>query len=646
MRKLFTILFLFIWGSSFANNPFATGHYIESIKLDRSQFWATYYVRKTGNDGTGDGSIGNPWLTVLHAVTTVTSSGNLIDVGAGTFLETAQLVLSAGVSIVGVDSNSTIIQSTLTSPFQELLSIRTNTQNANGNLSISNVRFDGRNLATSWGIAIGGYGNVDIFNCAFQNFDESGVIFSSRNDFDDQIEPTTYAEGSNVYNCSLINCSKADAIYGRGAIRSIGQKDFTFHDNKITQYQRAPDSNGYCIKLINWNKNGEIYNNILVKGPYQYYTEGTNNRFAFAIEIGDGYGLNIHDNVSTSSFDANRCYKNGYAYALWIHHNTIGPDVLSTNQESGVWLEFDNSDCIIEYNTFKNVTNAFLFSTRSSSLNERIYFQYNLCYGGGRSGGSGDAYVTSITDGSDNYLLDSFFIIHNTFVSNASDPPAYWVSLSSAASITNVYIRDNIFQDNGATVGIVAGNATPINGLFNTYNMWYNNGNSNNALWIAGSPTNYVVNNNLNTNPDLNSTGNLYTLNVGSPAINSASDGTDRGYTGGTTAPYVLSTSPTNGATGISIGQTAVINFNEALDGATVNSTNCYIGGVTSSVSMVGNSIYINPTSDLAYNTAYTVTITTAVTDAAGNPLASNYTFTFTTQSSGTTTIRNYCCPQ
>ena len=47
---------------------------------------ATYYVRKDGNDTTGNGSTGTPWLTIKKAVATVTN-GDTIKVGNGTYAE-------------------------------------------------------------------------------------------------------------------------------------------------------------------------------------------------------------------------------------------------------------------------------------------------------------------------------------------------------------------------------------------------------------------------------------------------------------------------------------------------------------------------------------------------------------------------------
>jgi pectin methylesterase-like acyl-CoA thioesterase len=46
----------------------------------------TYYVATTGDDGIGDGSSGNPWMTIQHAVNTITE-GDTIIVRDGTYNE-------------------------------------------------------------------------------------------------------------------------------------------------------------------------------------------------------------------------------------------------------------------------------------------------------------------------------------------------------------------------------------------------------------------------------------------------------------------------------------------------------------------------------------------------------------------------------
>lgn len=541
MQKVLTIITIFLLSAKcFAsNNPFASGHYVQENRIDKSRYFANFYVATTGNDASGDGSIGNPWKTLYKATSTVTTAGSIISLGAGIFTETTQSTLAAGVSVEGLDSNSTTIRSSLTTDYTEIISARSGSENTNGNQSISYIRFDGQSRSTSWAIAVFARKNVSIYNCAFQNFDDQAIIFSGRTDYNETLQPTTYAVNNSVYNCSIVNCSKADVSYGRGAIRCLGQQTFSVYNCTIVQNSRPAGQNGYCIKFINYNKGVAVYNNTLIRDRFPYYTEGDNNHFSFSIEVGDMQGGNFYNNITTGSFDFNRCDKGAYTYSLWIHGNTFGNNSLSANQEVGIIIEYSNSDVIIENNTFKYLTNAFIISTHfNNNLQKRIYFQYNLCYGNGRSGGSGDAYVTTITDGLNNNAIDSFFFLHNTLVGDASFANPYTISVSNNYNgVTNFFIRDNIISGAGTATFLVSGDASFINGMYNTNNIIYGNGNSNAALWLSGTPTNYIVNGLLTTNPDLNTTADLYTLNTGSPAINSATDGTNRGHTGGTPPP-------------------------------------------------------------------------------------------------------------
>ena len=108
-----------------------------------------------------------------------------------------------------------------------------------------------------------------------------------------------------------------------------------------------------------------------------------------------------------------------------------------------------------------------------------------------------------------------------------------------------------------------------------------------------------------------------------------------------TTAPLptVISTIPTNGATGVPTSQVLTANFSEAMNCATITtSTFTLSGGVTGVVACSGASATFTPGSPLAANTTYTATITTGATNVGGGALASNYVWSFTTgQASGIT---------
>src|SRR6185295_5457817 len=103
--------------------------------------------------------------------------------------------------------------------------------------------------------------------------------------------------------------------------------------------------------------------------------------------------------------------------------------------------------------------------------------------------------------------------------------------------------------------------------------------------------------------------------------------------------PVVLSVLPVNAATAVSPASTVTANFNEAINASTVNGTTFQLRNaannlVAATVSTAADKITLIPSAPLAPLTAYTVTITGGVSgtkDLAGNALASDYVWTFTT---------------
>jgi hypothetical protein len=109
--------------------------------------------------------------------------------------------------------------------------------------------------------------------------------------------------------------------------------------------------------------------------------------------------------------------------------------------------------------------------------------------------------------------------------------------------------------------------------------------------------------------------------------------------TGDATAPTVVSVSPAAGATGVSATTTVQLTFSEAMATATINSANVILKNtatgavIPATVSYSGNVATITPSSALSGGVQYTDSVTTGVTDAAGNPLASPFTSKFTVES-------------
>ena len=105
------------------------------------------------------------------------------------------------------------------------------------------------------------------------------------------------------------------------------------------------------------------------------------------------------------------------------------------------------------------------------------------------------------------------------------------------------------------------------------------------------------------------------------------------------TPPVVASTSPVSGSVGVLINSVVTVTFSEAMNPATINLSTITLkrgpapdveeGAV--SYDAATRTATFTPTYELLYNSPYTITVTTGVTDVAGNHLASNSTATFQT---------------
>jgi len=102
-----------------------------------------------------------------------------------------------------------------------------------------------------------------------------------------------------------------------------------------------------------------------------------------------------------------------------------------------------------------------------------------------------------------------------------------------------------------------------------------------------------------------------------------------------TTAPFVSSATPWNGATAVAIGSTVTAHFNEAMSASSINAGTFALKqgatDVSGTVNYASGAAIFTPGVNLLPRTLYTATITTGVADLAGNHLASNMAWSFTT---------------
>ncbi len=103
-----------------------------------------------------------------------------------------------------------------------------------------------------------------------------------------------------------------------------------------------------------------------------------------------------------------------------------------------------------------------------------------------------------------------------------------------------------------------------------------------------------------------------------------------------TIPPRVVSTDPTNSDTNVVVTKIISAVFSKLMNPTTINTTTFTLRQgttpITGTVTCTGVAASFTPSATLAYNTTYIATITTSVKDMAGNALASNYVWSFTTE--------------
>jgi len=143
------------------------------------------------------------------------------------------------------------------------------------------------------------------------------------------------------------------------------------------------------------------------------------------------------------------------------------------------------------------------------------------------------------------------------------------------------------------------------------------------------------------TSPAILAAGTTYTATLTTGVQNVAGTALASSYVwtfSTDTLPTVLSSIPSPNATGVLLNQPISVTFSKAMNCSTLYSpaTTFAVTGpgtttVAGAVSCTGSGAIFTPSNLLANNTLYTATITTGALDAQGEPMASNFVWSFIT---------------
>jgi uncharacterized repeat protein (TIGR02059 family) len=479
----------------------------------------TYYIDPSGNNS-NNGSSGSPWKTLAYACSKVSVSGDIIHVNAGTYYETVQSLLAAGVSIEGA-GNTSIIHSELTGSYMHTILLMSSAEGTDGKQSISYIRMVSD--LDAWGaVRVEKRKNVNIHHCEFENFFTEGVMFCGVT-YGTENEPVTYATGNSFHDNKVTNCAtySGSGPYGagRGNLTIGGQKDMLIYNNTIVQKDRGAGLTGFCIKYIaGYFKGVKIYNNTITKPAYDGVT------WDFAIELWNCRGgIEIYNNNIQGSIDisGNTSITNdagGYGFAVKIYNNTIGFPTMQSGEQLGIDIERGQTGGFYVYNNiFKNVEVPFIFWQGNTDLVKDIYIYYNVCNGIGRLGGSnGNGSYFGTIDGN-NIAYDNLHFVNNVFYAGTSGNPGTGVRCAFPGSATNINVRNNIIQ--GFDQPVYVYSAGTMGSISIENNLYF--GNSSNAVLWEKTPGSKIDQLNRIGNPNFVSAGsNFHLTGASTDAIN------------------------------------------------------------------------------------------------------------------------------
>ncbi|QRN95951.1 DUF1565 domain-containing protein [Archangium violaceum] len=347
----------------------------------------TYYVSLSGNDSTGDGSQARPYRTIAKAAEVVPANGgHTIQVGAGTFDETAQIRLKERVNLIGAGQEFTVIrggrfdwnangliqlESRVPHPSGEKIPAFVHEDgktygpfdryvSVDSPQELAYFSMEGQNLASS-GIKLVNRNHVKIHHVKIKDYTWAGILSESAG----------YAEVKDlqISNFLIAESSKEDTGSSWGNITLRGTHEgLLIQDGRIehltnpTRPEGYFKGSGYAIKAFrSWEdtarKQDELRSsrilNIVQRGkdsaPWANYT-AANIAFEFWSIGADGVEIANCDLNAALSLEYNAAIDQN-PYSFYVHHNRI------KTVKSGL-VELANSNIIVDSNSFDLTGNA------------------------------------------------------------------------------------------------------------------------------------------------------------------------------------------------------------------------------------------------------------------------------------------------
>lgn len=433
-------------------------------------FGAVYHVSISGNNN-GDGSPGNPWRTLAHAVARVPGGqGHTIRLSAGTFVENGAFTVPAGVNIEGAGVDQTIIKAASSFYFNpatpgfaldKFLMNLTSGSATNGNQTLKNFTIDGDGKRLHGGIYVKYRNNVTIENVKVNATNFCGIwIWDVKNSLLKNVTLINCSWGSASWAAGALQLANLESVeltglhidenvgYGVKALGSGGNRitKMKFHDSRITVTPNGKWNNGSApnISFELWEvllTDCEIYNN---------YMDNHLSLVNVPTTPTGGRSVRVYNNV----FDL-KARAGGHGYGIEVTINDVEIDHNWFNGGSyGVanWSPTKCSNWSIHHNTFYGLSSGWpgsVLRSQVSGLHNVIFVNNTI-----ELAGTSTINVVSLHGGSSTNVQ-----IKNNLIIDSNTSYSFWqnplIFMENGASISAFQVTHNMFQK--MPVGSVGG---------------------------------------------------------------------------------------------------------------------------------------------------------------------------------------------
>jgi parallel beta-helix repeat protein len=266
---------------------------------------STWYVDDSGNDGTGDGSSGNPWATIQHAIDTATA-GDTVYVNDGNYTENVTVNKALAIQSVNGASVTTITAANNT------LNVFNITAD---NISISGFTISGATGGSAAGIRLSGTDIDQVTGCTISN-----NICSINND-----GIYLYYADNNVVSANTCSSSIRAGMYFMSS-----------NQNTVVGNTCSNNTNyGIYFNLSTYNTVSSNTCNANLSGIYMASAAENNSISGNTCNSNTNYGINLNS-VNDNNISLNTC-ANNTIYGIYLQSsedNFVSQNNCGTNTNS------------------------------------------------------------------------------------------------------------------------------------------------------------------------------------------------------------------------------------------------------------------------------------------------------------------------